>query len=135
MDERTRVQNAIEGPVADAVKLLDEARGADTETRLMMLINGWGRGLAAGLEELALAIDRSRRADSPEPIPHATHDEPDAEPTGVEEPVEAPTVPNATDASNEEELDERGLLARAAESRAATAALRREASSAHEDDK
>jgi hypothetical protein len=50
MPERERVQQAVEGSVAEAMKLLDEARGADTETRLMILINGWGRGLSAGLE-------------------------------------------------------------------------------------
>ena len=79
MAERERVQKAVERPVAEAVKLLDETRGADTEKRLMMLINGWGRGLSAGLEELAIAIEeiRAGRPDGQRPD---TREEPTADP-------------------------------------------------------
>jgi hypothetical protein len=62
MAERERVKTAIEAPVAEAAKLLDESRGSDVETRLAMLIDGWGRGLAAGLEELAIAVGDLRGA-------------------------------------------------------------------------
>jgi hypothetical protein len=54
--ERERVKKAIEAPVEAAGKLLDESPRGDVETRLAMLIDGWGRGLAAGLEELAIAL-------------------------------------------------------------------------------
>jgi hypothetical protein len=64
--ERERVKRAIEAPVADAAKPLEESRAADAETRLAMLIDGWGRGLAAGLEELAIAMTDLRRARSDE---------------------------------------------------------------------
>jgi hypothetical protein len=128
MSERERVQRAVEGPVAEAMKLLDEARGADTETRLMILINGWGRGLSAGLEELALAIEGLRRAEAPEPMPHRTRDEPPPEQP------EAPESADAPDESNEERPDEERLRARAADSRQATASLREEASSELGDD-
>lgn len=65
MSERDRVTKAIEAPVEAATKLLDESRAADLETRLAMRIDGWGRGLAAGLEELAIAVSELRRASSP----------------------------------------------------------------------
>jgi len=123
MAERERVQHAVEGPVAEAMKLLDEARGADTETRLMILINGWGRGLSAGLEELALAVEGFRRANAPEPMPQRTRDE------GPAEQPEAPESSDVPDDSNEDQLDEERLRARAADSREATASLREEASS------
>jgi hypothetical protein len=123
MAERERVQQAVESSVAEAMKLLDEARGADTETRLMILINGWGRGLSAGLEELALAIEGFRRADAVEPMPHHTRDE---RPPEQPEASESADVP---DDSNKEQPDEEQLRARAVDSRAATASLREEASS------
>ena len=66
MPERERVTKAIEAPVAEAAKLLAEASEADVETRLAMRIDGWGRGLAAGLEELAIAVEELRRASSEE---------------------------------------------------------------------
>ena len=62
MAERERVQKAIEAPVEEAAKLLAEASEADAETRLAMRIDGWGRGLAAGLEELAIAVEELRRS-------------------------------------------------------------------------
>jgi hypothetical protein len=62
MSERERVRDAITGPVDEAIKILDEAHGADLEARLGILINGWGRGLAGGLEEIAIALGDLRRA-------------------------------------------------------------------------
>ena len=61
MAERERVQKAIEAPVEEASKLLAESSESDVETRLAMRIDGWGRGLAAGLEELAIAVAELRR--------------------------------------------------------------------------
>jgi hypothetical protein len=123
MAERARVQQAIEGSVAEAMNLLDEARGADTETRLIILINGWGRGLSAGLDELALAIEGIRRAGAPEPMPHRARDERQAEQPEASESADVP------DDSNREQPDEEQLRARAVDSRAATSSLRAEASS------
>src|SRR5207247_9473705 len=57
MGQRKRVQRAIEAPVSEADKLLADLQNADSETRMSILISGWGRGLAAGLEELAIAVD------------------------------------------------------------------------------
>ena len=57
MGQRERVRQAIEAPVSEANKLLEDLQNADSETRMSILISGWGRGLAAGLEELAIAFD------------------------------------------------------------------------------
>ena len=116
MPERERVQKAIEAPVAEAAKLLEESRGADVETRLAMLIDGWGRGLAAGLEELAIAVADLRRAtqinDTPPP-------EPSRKP--------APAVESEEETRPEHEpRTEDELQAEAARSREATAKLREE---------
>jgi hypothetical protein len=62
MAERERVKQAIETPVDEAAKLLEELPHGDLETRVAILIDGWGRGLAAGLEEIAIAIGELRRA-------------------------------------------------------------------------
>jgi len=77
MGHRERVRQAVEAPVGEADKLLAELENADAETRLSILISGWGRGLAAGLEELALAVDELQRQElstvppltSPAPAP------------------------------------------------------------------
>ncbi len=61
MGQRKRVQQAIEAPVSEANKLLEDLQNADSETRISILISGWGRGLAAGLEELAVAVDELQR--------------------------------------------------------------------------
>jgi hypothetical protein len=55
---RARVRGAIADPVAEAEKLLAELDHAPIETTMPILLSGWGRGLAAGLEELARAIDQ-----------------------------------------------------------------------------
>jgi hypothetical protein len=121
--ERERVRRAIEQPVAEAVRLLDQAQGADSETRLMMLINGWGRGLAAGLEELALEVESSRHTSQSGSTPSATLDKPGTRSSAAAVPAEQSDGPRRPDA------DEESLRARAAESRKATAALRDESSS------
>jgi hypothetical protein len=61
---RERVRRAIAGPVAESEKLLADLRDAETETSLSILVSGWFRGLAAAIEELAIAVDdiRSQRA-------------------------------------------------------------------------
>ncbi len=124
MSERERVKSAIEGPVEEATKILDQSAGADVETRLSILINGWGRGIAAGLEELAIAVSdlrRGREALEPEPAarePHAdaaAADQPEGDARAADEPRRAA-----------EDMDE--LRHEAAQSREATKALRDEAS-------
>jgi hypothetical protein len=113
MAERERVKKAIEAPVAEAAKLLDESRESDVETRLAMLIDGWGRGLAAALEELAIAMSELRRA-----------------PAGEEtsSPAETPQPPAAAEETeprrDDEPRTEDELRAAAARSREATAELR-----------
>jgi hypothetical protein len=106
MAERERVKQAIEAPVNEAAKLLDEAPRGDLETRLAMLVDGWGRGLAAGLEELAIAIGELRRASEPDE-------------------QSAPPPPAAAPPENEPRTEEE-LRADAARSREATAELREE---------
>ncbi|HST14684.1 MAG TPA: hypothetical protein VLJ44_07530 [Gaiellaceae bacterium] len=116
MPERERVQKAIEAPVAEATKLLEESGGADLETRLAMRIDGWGRGLAAGLEELAIAVAELRRSAAPD----------GPSPTTATRP---PTVAGDEGEVEQAEHDARSeddLRAEAARSREATAALREE---------
>lgn len=54
---RARIRRAIQEPVDRSAKLLDELQDGDDHTKLSILISGWGRGLAAGLEELAVAVE------------------------------------------------------------------------------
>jgi hypothetical protein len=120
MADRERVKKAIEAPVDAATKLLDEMPKGDVETRLAMLIDGWGRGLAAGLEELAISIGELRRAPAsdkagtPASPPRPA---PPAEPDGKIE------TAGGDEARTEEELQ-----AQAVRSRKETAALRDESS-------
>ncbi len=60
MGLRERVQRALEGPVGESERLLTDLPNADAETKLSLLISGWGRGVSAALEELAIAIDELR---------------------------------------------------------------------------
>jgi hypothetical protein len=118
MGVRERVQDAIQAPVEAAADELRELQDADAETRLTVLIDGWARGLAAALEELAVAIDDLERRRS---APSAG---------------EQPTVPAVEEPAREvgdrpEELDLEGasedrLVDEARRSRAATAELRKE---------
>ena len=66
---RERVQRALAGPVAESEKLLADLGDADAETRLSILASGWFRGLAAALEELAIAVDDLRAQPAAETPP------------------------------------------------------------------
>jgi hypothetical protein len=119
MGQRERVQQAIEAPVNEADKLLGELESADTETRLSILISGWGRGLAAGLEELALAVDDLHQQPSAAPMPTPTTPTPNlaSRPTPTE------------DRSGQSDLGGAGeeqLADEARRSREATAEMRKE---------
>ncbi|HLX77438.1 MAG TPA: hypothetical protein VKR27_01015, partial [Acidimicrobiales bacterium] len=121
MPERDRVRRATEDSVSEAGRLLDQARGADGETRLMILITVGGRGLAAGLEELALAVESMRQAGTSEPASDGL-DRPGPRPTEAAVPTKQPD--KQADETDRVDADEESLRARAAESREATAALR-----------
>lgn len=56
MAVRDRVLKAIEAPVDEAAKLLTEIN--DPNERLTILVNGWFRGIAGALEEIASELDR-----------------------------------------------------------------------------
>jgi hypothetical protein len=117
---RERIRLAIEAPVGDAEKLLNDLKDADSETRLTILISGWSRGLASALEELAIAVDElhepGERAMA-EPSP----------PTVAREAVseQAGTEGQAPHADLEEAGDER-LHEEARRSREQTAELQKE---------
>jgi hypothetical protein len=122
MSERERVRRAIEGPVEEAVRLVDGSPGADVETRLSMLINGWGRGLAAGLEELAIAVgDLRHQAQEAEPELAAARQRPPAQSAQPEQ--------QEPERDEDRSADEEELRERAVRSRQETAELREEASS------
>jgi hypothetical protein len=98
---------------------LHDLKDADGETRLSILISGWSRGLAAALEELAIAVDELRQPDAratTETLP------PEAE-EGVSE--QAATEEQAAHAELEEAGDER-LLDEARRSREQTAELQKQ---------
>ena len=118
---RERIRKAIEAPVGEAEKLLNELQDADGETKLSILISGWSRGLAAALEELAIAVDELRR-----PGPQATTET--SPPPEVDEGVSEPaaTEERAAHADLEEVGDDR-LLDEARRSREQTAELREQA--------
>lgn len=123
MGLRERIRQAIQEPVNESEKLLDELQDADRETKLSILISGWGRGLAAGLEELAIAIDEQPQpatvaSDSPRPKPT-----PDEVRTGdPEERGEA-----SADLAH---ADEEQLFQEAEQSREKTAEVRKQTESA-----
>ena len=118
---RERIRKAIEAPVGEAEKLLSELRDADSETKLSILISGWSRGLAAALEELAIAVDELRQPGRR--VTTETSPPPDAE-EGVSE--QAPTEERAEHADLKEAGDDR-LLDEARRSREQTAELREQA--------
>jgi hypothetical protein len=118
---RERVQRAIESPVAEAERVLAEAPHAKPHERLSILMNGWFRGIAGALDELAIELESLRTA-GPPPAPEPAQrtqrqsdDEqpPENEPAGPEERAE----PQATEAE---------LAERARASRAETEAVRAE---------
>jgi hypothetical protein len=118
MGVRERVQEAIQAPVEAAAQELRELQDADVETRLTLLIDGWARGLAAALEELAVALDDLERR---RPVPSA----------GEQPAVPAVEEPARDVGDRPEELDLEGagedrLIDEARRSRVATAELRKE---------
>ena len=57
MSLHARVHAALEAPVAAAEKILDELPADDAHARLAIQLDGWGRGLADALEEIARELD------------------------------------------------------------------------------
>jgi hypothetical protein len=121
---RERVRRALAGPVAESEKLLADLRDADAETRLSILASGWFRGLAAALEELAIAVDDLRAQPAAETPPGQP-------PAGqvIETPAHAPPAesPERIDLS---EADPEQMIDTARKSREEATKLRREAEQA-----
>jgi hypothetical protein len=111
---RIRVHEAVEAAVRDAADLAERSN-ADAETRLRMVVDGWGRGLAAALEELAVSLDELWRLMAPS----------DPEPEQAPAPPQAPSRagPAAESSPPVTDENEEQLRARAAASRAETKAL------------
>jgi len=116
MGLRERVQQAIAGPVGESERLLNDLPTADAETKLSILVSGWGRGLSAALEELAIAIDDLQGHRTTE-TPAATPPSGQAEETSSE-PGERTDLTNA---------DEAQLIDEARKSREETADAREKA--------
>jgi myo-inositol-1-phosphate synthase len=57
---QNRVRTALETPVAAAEKLVAELPEDDVHERLGIQLDGWGRGIADALEEIALELDSLR---------------------------------------------------------------------------
>jgi len=117
MSLRERVQRAIASPVDDAERLLAQTPHAGDHERLTILIEGWFRGLAGALEELAIEVDELRRErferDEPaSPEPHSGAPPPAGEPAGPA---------RGEDTTG---LDEAALAERARTARKETEALR-----------
>jgi hypothetical protein len=112
------VRDAIQASVDGAEQELRQLQDADAETRLAVLIDGWARGVAAALEELAVAVDelerRRQTTSAPEPAEAPALDGPPGEPDDTPEEVD---LRGATEA---------GLVDEARRSRTATAELREE---------
>jgi hypothetical protein len=119
MGLRERVQQAIAGPVGESERLLNDLPTADAETKLSILVSGWGRGLSAALEELAIAIDDLQGQRTTE-MPAATPPSGQAEETSSE-PAERTGLTNA---------DEAQLIDEARKSREKTADAREKAKQA-----
>jgi hypothetical protein len=112
------VRDAIQASVDAAEQELRELQDADTETRLTVLIDGWARGLAAALEELAVAVDELERREATTTAP-----EEDTAPV-VDAPSREPDErPEDLDLAG---ADEDRLAEEARRSRAATAELQEE---------
>jgi hypothetical protein len=120
MGLRERVQQAIAGPVGESERLLNDLPTADAETKLSILVSGWGRGLSAALEELAIAIDDLQGQRTTE-TPAATPPSEQAEETSSE-PTERTDLTNA---------DEAQLIDEARKSREETADAREKGKQAH----
>jgi hypothetical protein len=119
MGLRERVQQAIAGPVGESERLLNDLPTADAETKLSILVSGWGRGLSAALEELAIAIDDLQGQRTTE-TPATTPPSKQAEETSSE-PTERTDLTNA---------DEAQLIDEARKSREETADAREKAKQA-----
>ena len=118
---RERVRKAIEGPVGKADELLAEVGDVDAAAKLEILISGWGRGVAAALEELAIAVeDLQARQPEAREQPAPPEREPRSAPT---EPDESAGSPPADRSRGDEEQ----LLDEARRSRDETAEVREQA--------
>lgn len=121
MGVRERVQRAIESPVAEAERLLAEARNAKRSERLTILMTGWFRGIAGALDELAIELDAVRaeqtQARRPPPPPEPRVEPPAANERGEVASPEDGDVPDPTLAE---------LAERARASREQTEAIRTE---------
>ena len=117
-----RVQRAIEGPTAQAEKVLAETPNAGADERLSVLVNGWFRGIAGALEELAIELD-AMRAQLPAALVERERSRsgPGQRDDEAKEPDEPPS---RRDSSGD--LGEAALAERARASRAETRALREE---------
>ncbi|HEY2371262.1 MAG TPA: hypothetical protein VGH82_01815 [Gaiellaceae bacterium] len=60
MSLQNRVHSALEAPVVAAEKILDELPVDDVHQRLAIQLDGWGRGIADALEEIARELDSLR---------------------------------------------------------------------------
>jgi hypothetical protein len=121
MGLRERVRKAIEGPVGQADELLADLVDAEAEARLEILISGWGRGLSAALEELAIAVEdlQAQPAGSAAPPPRGSPLNVGATPAELDESERSAPADRAAD-------DEERLLDQAQRSRDETAELRKE---------
>jgi hypothetical protein len=109
---RERIRGSIAAQVDEAERLLNELKDADVETKLSMLISGWGRGLAAALEELAIAVDELPQWDAARAEAAATVPTPEQEaPQTRMEPQEKHSAQNHP-AEDEEHLAERAKRSR-----------------------
>lgn len=119
---RTRVRLAIETPVTESESLLNELTDADVETRLSILIRGWGRGVAAALEELAIAVEELQRTRPPQRAPEPAEPTPIEDQAAEEQAAPEEHVPQANAADRGEEQ----LADQARRSREETAKLQEE---------
>jgi hypothetical protein len=130
MTDRERVRAAIDASVDAASRLREETPETEIEARLLAVIDGWGRGLAAGLEELAVAVEELRRL---------AREPGEATPAPERQPAETATDDNAERGADERDEADREpatveqLNARAAASLQETRTLRRQASGQNED--
>jgi hypothetical protein len=119
------VHEAIERSVSESETLLAELDSKDVETRLPLLVTGWLRGIAAALEELAIAVDDLQARAEGDDAPAA----PEAAPRGTESQAAEDTEKGDRPAQQRAEADEEGLLEEARRSREETAEVREEARS------
>jgi hypothetical protein len=123
MGLRERIRHAIQEPVTGSAKLLDGLKDPAMETKLSIQISGWGRGLAAGLEELAIAIEQLQQ--QPTTVDTAS---PTTKPVPERAPEQAPQEEQEARA-DVTRADEEKLLEEAKRSREETAQARKETES------